>query len=172
MKLFANCKFDETSIKNLSNANKILNYFLTFTLLTLLGITYLYSTRLYHFDHIICFNNGSETIMSYVSNKMCGPTSYNTRISFGMSFKMRSAFFFGWIYRLAREAITIMILLSIIFCIFIHRKYTPSKDYYDFIINKQKEILDTFQLLYTQISKRDLITKNLLLVVKSQKKED
>jgi hypothetical protein len=89
-----------------------------------------------------------------------------------MSFKMRSAFFFGWIYRLAREAISIMILLSIIFVIFIYRKYTPTKDYYDFIIRKQKEILETFQLLYQQISKRDLITKNLLLVVKNEQKED
>ena len=85
---------------------------------------------------------------------------------------MRSAFFFGWIYRLSREAISVMILLSIIFIIFIYRKYTPSKDYYDFVINKQIELLDTFQLLYQQISKRDFITKNLLAVVKEDTKED
>jgi hypothetical protein len=89
-----------------------------------------------------------------------------------MSFRMRSAFFFGWIYRLSREAISVMILLSIIFIIFIYRKYTPSKDYYDFVINKQIELLDTFQLLYQQISKRDFITKNLLAVVKENTKED
>ena len=172
LKLFANCKFDETSIKNLSNAKKILNYFFIFNLLTLLGITYLYATRLPHFNQIACYNNGSETIMAIVSDKICGPTFYNGRISFGMSFRMRSAFFFGWIYRLSREAISVMILLSIIFIIFIYRKYTPSKDYYDFVINKQIELLDTFQLLYQQISKRDFITKNLLAVVKEDTKED
>lgn len=175
LKLFANCKFDETSIKNLSNAKKILNYFLAFTLLTLLGITYLYATKLPHYTMIKCYKSkgtDGETIMFSDQVVMCGPTSYNSRISFGMSFKMRSAFFFGWIYRLAREAISIMILLSIIFIIFIYRKYTPTKDYYDFIIKKQKEILETFQLLYQQISKRDLITKNLLLVAKNEQKID
>ena len=89
-----------------------------------------------------------------------------------MSFRKRNAFFFGWIYRLSREAISFMILLSIIFIIFIYRKYTTSKDYYDFIINKQIELLDIFQLLYQQISKRDFITKNLLVVVMEDKKED
>ena len=175
LKFFANCKFDETSIKNLSNAKKILNYFLAFTLLTLLGITYLYATKLLHYTMIKCYKSkgtDGETIMFSDQVVMCGPTSYNSRISFGMSFKMRSAFFFGWIYRLAREAISIMILLSIIFIIFIYRKYTPTKDYYDFIIKKQKEILETFQLLYQQISKRDLITKNLLLVAKNEQKID
>ena len=175
LKLFANCKFDETSIKNLSNAKKILNYFLAFTLLTLLGITYLYAAKLPHYTMIKCYKSkgtDGETIMFSDQKVMCGPISYNSRISFGMSFKMRSAFFFGWIYRLAREAISIMILLSIIFIIFIYRKYTPTKDYYDFIIRKQKEILETFQLLYQQISKRDLITKNLLLVAKNEQKID
>ena len=175
LKFFANCKFDETSIKNLSNAKKILNYFLAFTLLTLLGITYLYAAKLPHYTMIKCYKSkgtDGETIMFSDQVVMCGPTSYNSRISFGMSFKMRSAFFFGWIYRLAREAISIMILLSIIFIIFIYRKYTPTKDYYDFIIKKQKEILETFQLLYQQISKRDLITKNLLLVAKNEQKID
>jgi len=175
LKIFANCKFDETSIKNLSNSRKILNYFLIFTLLTLLGITYLYASKLPHYSMMQCYKSkgtDGETIMYSDKKVMCGPTFYNSRISFGMSFKMRSAFFFGWIYRLAREAISIMILLSIIFVIFIYRKYTPTKDYYDFIIRKQKEILETFQLLYQQISKRDLITKNLLLVVKNEQKED
>ena len=175
LKLFANCKFDETSIKNLSNAKKILNYFLAFTLLTLLGITYLYAGKIEHYSMIKCYKSkgdNGETIMYSDGSVMCGPTSYKSRISFGMSFKMRSAFFFGWIYRLAREAISIMILLAIIFTIFIYRKYTPTKDYYDFIIKKQKEILETFQLLYQQISKRDLITKNLLMVVKTEQKEE
>ena len=90
-----------------------------------------------------------------------------------MSFKMRSAFFFGSIYLLVREAISIMILLSIIFIIFIYRKYTPTKYYYDFIIKKQKEILETFQLFYQHISKRDLkLLKICYLLLKVIQKKD
>jgi hypothetical protein len=100
--------------------------------------------------------------MVYVNDYFCGPVYGYSRFSSNMSNAVINSWFFGFFYSVFKESVFIVIL--IIFCISAikYRNYHPSEEYFEYMKNQQKEILDTFQSLYEQISKRDRITKLLI----------
>ena len=98
---------------------------------------------------------------------------YKNRITIGnKTEKMKDILILGWIVGLFQQLPFIVIIISIFLVALIYRKYNPDTRYYEYIIKRQEDLINTFYVLYQQISKRDLITKNLLLVAKNEQKID
>ena len=89
-------------------------------------------------------------------------------MSYGMSYKILQNGFFGFFYSLLREGALFFVLVAIILVSLICRKNGPSENYFDDIIKREEQILSTFQLLYSQVAKRNVINAQLLKIVKKK----
>ena len=158
----ANIEYDDVNIFKRGNSKKMLHLFLVFNIAAIVSISYFYIIKPPHTYAIKCFSDGNEnTEMKYI-NYFCGPAIGFTRISSSMSFSFKNSWLFGFFYSIFKESVFIIIFIIYAICTIKYRSYNPSDEYYEYIINQQKEILDTFQSLYEQISKRDRITKLLI----------
>ena len=121
-----------------------------------------------HFNQAVCVGDGTKSILYQTINNedFCGSAGDNVRIAYGMTYKIRNFWLIGWFHEVFKEALFIMLLLTVILCAIIYRNYSPNQKYYDYIINRQQEMLETFQLLYDQIGKRDKINYLLLKMAK------
>ena len=158
----ANIEYDNVDIFKRGNSKKMLHLFLVFNVAAIVSISYFYIIKAPHTYAAKCISDGTKTTMYYVSDYFCGPTYGFTRISSSMSFNIKNSWLFGFFYNIFKESVFIIILFIFAICTIKYRSYNPSDEYYEYTINQQKEILDTFQSLYEQIAKRDKITKLLL----------
>jgi hypothetical protein len=158
----ANIEYDNVDIFKRGNSKKMLHLFLVFNVAAIVSISYFYIIKAPHTYAAKCISDGVKTTMYYVSDYFCGPTYGFTRISSSMSFNIKNSWLFGFFYNIFKESVFIIILFIFAICTIKYRSYNPSDEYYEYTINQQKEILDTFQSLYEQIAKRDKITKLLI----------
>ncbi len=158
----ANIEYDNVDIFKRGNSKKMLHLFLVFNVAAIVSISYFYIIKAPHTYAAKCISDETKTTMYYVSDYFCGPTYGFTRISSSMSFNIKNSWLFGFFYNIFKESVFIIILFIFAICTIKYRSYNPSDEYYEYTINQQKEILDTFQSLYEQIAKRDKITKLLL----------
>ena len=75
---------------------------------------------------------------------------------------MRDTFVIGWLTDLCQQIPFIIILLSIIAVIVVYRNYNPDKRYYNYILKRQQEIMQTIYFFYDSFKKGDVITSMLL----------
>jgi hypothetical protein len=159
----ANIEYDDVDIFKRGNSKKMLQLFLVFNVAAIVSISYFYIIKAPHVNAIKCISDGTTTTnMYYVNDYFCGPVDGFTRISSSMSNAIKNSDLFGFFYSIFKESVFIIILFIFAICTIKYRSYNPSDEYYEYTINQQKEILDTFQSLYEQIAKRDRITKLLI----------
>ena len=158
----ANIEYDDVDIFKRGNSKKMLQLFLIFNVAAIVSISYFYIIKAPHTYAVKCFSDGTTTNMYYDKDYFCGPVDGFTRISSSMSNAIKNSDLFGFFYSIFKESVFIIILFIFAICTIKYRSYNPSDEYYEYTINQQKEILDTFQSLYEQIAKRDRITKLLI----------
>lgn len=120
-----------------------------------------------HKNEVGCYNNGIKTILVY-ENNFCGPASDNSRLSYGMSYKILNFPVFGFFFALLREGALFFMLIAIILIVLIFRKNSPNENYFEDIVKREQLILSNFQLLYEQITKKNVINALLLKIVKKK----
>ena len=120
-----------------------------------------------HKNEVGCYNNGSNTILVYEDN-FCGPASDRSRLSYALSYKVLNASLFGFFFALLREGALFFVLIAIILIALIFRKNSPTENYFEDIVKREEQILSAFQLLYDQITKRNVINAQLLRIVKKK----
>ena len=59
-------------------------------------------------------------------------------------------------------------LIAIILIVLIFRKNSPNENYFEDIVKREQLILSNFQLLYEQITKKNVINALLLKIVKKK----
>jgi hypothetical protein len=160
--------YDATNVGTISNSQLMLNSFCAFNILTLVSFAYFYVIQIPHFNNYSCEYVGDKTYLIEGSNSLCGPASDLARMSYGMSYKILQNGFFGFFYSLLREGALFFVLVAIILVSLICRKNGPSENYFDDIIKREEQILSTFQLLYSQVAKRNVINAQLLKIVKKK----
>ena len=169
LKTSANFNYDDINVKARGNAKSILHIFALMQFVAFVSLIYFFVIKLPHFNQAVCVGDGSTKSILYQTSKnedFCGPAGDNVRIAYGMTYKIRNFWLIGWFHEVFKEALFIMLLLTVILCAIIYRNYSPNQKYYDYIINRQQEMLETFQLLYDQIGKRDKINYLLLKMAK------
>ena len=166
LKTSANFNYDDINVKLRGNAKSILHIFALMQFVAFVSLIYFYVIRLPHFNHAVCVGNGSISKLYQNNEGFCGPASDKVRIAYGLTYEIRKFWGIGWFHEVFKEALFIMLLLTVILCTIIYRNYSPNQKYYDYIINRQQEMLETFQLLYDQIGKRDKINYLLLRMAK------
>lgn len=168
LKTSANFNYDDINVKARGNAKSILHIFALMQFVAFVSLIYFFVIKLPHFNQAVCVGDGTKSILYQTSKNedFCGPAGDNVRIAYGMTYKIRNFWLIGWFHEVFKEALFIMLLLTVILCAIIYRNYSPNQKYYDYIINRQQEMLETFQLLYDQIGKRDKINYLLLKMAK------
>ena len=168
LKTSANFNYDDINVKARGNAKSILHIFALMQFVAFVSLIYFYVIKLPHFNQAVCVGDGTKSILyqTSINEDFCGPAGDNVRIAYGMTYKIRNFWLIGWFHEVFKEALFIMLLLTVILCAIIYRNYSPNQKYYDYIINRQQEMLETFQLLYDQIGKRDKINYLLLKMAK------
>ena len=166
--------FKETGINRRNNKNFILIIFIIFNIAVFCIIGLFYFSPVTHSYTVECYTPKSSTesfnILLYNTNNWCGPLKSKMQLSSIMTNKMKNTLFIGWIVNLFQQLPFIIILFSVFLIILIYRKYNPDKRYYEYIVNRQKELVNTFYSLYEQISKRDMITSMLLKITQQKLK--
>ena len=81
---------------------------------------------------------------------------------------MKDTFAIGWISDLLSQIPFIIELLCVIFVIIIYRNYNPDKRYYNYIMKRQQEIMETFHFLSENFKKGDIISSMLLKIAKEK----
>ena len=166
--------FNENIVnKRNTNNNFILNSFLIFTILVFCITGYFYFESLPEFYTADCYtpkriNRYNYNILVYDYNKFCGPTKYQRRLSSILTNKMKDTFAIGWISDLLSQIPFIIELLCVIFVIIIYRNYNPDKRYYNYIMKRQQEIMETFHFLSENFKKGDIISSMLLKIAKEK----
>ena len=166
LKTSANFNYDDINVKLRGNAKSILHIFALMQFVAFVSLIYFYVIKLPHFNHAVCYGNGTASILKQTRKGFCGPASDKVRIAYGLTYEIRKFWTIGWFHEVFKEALFIMLLLTAILCTIIYRNYSPNQKYYEYIINRQQEMLETFQLLYDQIGKRDKINYLLLRMAK------
>ena len=167
LKTSANFNYDDINVKARGNAKSILHIFALMQFVAFVLLIYFYVIKIPHFKHAVCAKDGEKSYLYQTDeDKFCGPAADKVRIAYGLTYKIRKFWLIGWFHEVFKEALFIMLLLTIILCTIIYRNYSPNQKYYDYIINRQQEMLETFQLLYDQIGKRDKINYLLLKMAK------
>ena len=166
--------FNENIVnKRNTNNNFILNSFLIFTILVFCITGYFYFESFPEFYTADCYtpkriNRYNYNILVYDYNKFCGPTKYQRRLSSILTNKMKDTFAIGWISDLLSQIPFIIELLCVIFVIIIYRNYNPDKRYYNYIMKRQQEIMETFHFLSENFKKGDIISSMLLKIAKEK----
>ncbi len=166
--------FNENIVnKRNTNNNFILNSFLIFTILVFCITGYFYFESFPEFYTADCYtpkrlNRYNYNILVYDYNKFCGPTKYQRRLSSILTNKMKDTFVIGWISDLLSQIPFIIELLCVIFVIIIYRNYNPDKRYYNYIMKRQQEIMETFHFLSENFKKGDIISSMLLKIAKEK----
>ena len=159
--------YDATNVGTISNSQLMLNTFCAFNILTLISFAYFYVIQIPHFNSYSCVNDGQNSYL-IEGTELCGPFSNLSRMSSGMSYKILQNGFFGFFYSLLREGALFFVLIAIIVVSLICRNNGPTEEYFDNIIKREEQILSTFQLLYAQVAKRNVINAQLLKIVKKK----
>ncbi len=159
--------YDATNVGTISNAQLMLNTFCCFNILTLILYSYFYVIQMPHKNEVGCYNNEINTILVY-ENNFCGPASDNSRLSYGMSYKILNFPVFGFFFALLREGALFFMLIAVILIVLIFRKNSPNENYFEDIVKREELILSNFQLLYDQITKKNVINALLLKIVKKK----
>ena len=167
--------FKETGINHRNNKSFILNVFVIFNIAAFTIIGYFYFYPFTHSYTVECYTpkevtDESFNILLYNTKNWCGPLKSKIQLSSILTNKMKNTPIIGWIVNLFQQLPFIIILFSIILIILIYRKYNPDKRFYDYIANRQKEIVNSFYILYEQISKRDILTSMLLKITQQKLK--
>ena len=145
----------------------MLSTFCAFNILTLISYAYYYVIQIPHFNAYTCEYYNDKTYL-VEGTDLCGPVSHLSRMSYGMSYKILKNGFFGFFYSLLREGTMFFVLVAIILVSLICRNNGPTENYFDDIIKREEQILSTFQLLYAQVAKRNVINAQLLKIVKKK----
>ena len=159
--------YDATNVGTISNSQLMLTTFCCYNILTLILYSYFYIIQMPHKNEVGCYNNGIKTILVY-ENNFCGPASDNSRLSYGMSYKILNFPVFGFFFALLREGALFFMLIAIILIVLIFRKNSPNENYFEDIVKREQLILSNFQLLYEQITKKNVINALLLKIVKKK----
>ena len=165
--------FKETGIKKRNNNKFVLITFLIFNIGLILSFGYFYLLSFPHYYNATCYSSADASVPSiliYDKTNWCGPVKSRIRLSGILSDKIKETIFIGWLIKLFREAPFIIILIALIFIILIYRKYNPDSRYYEYLVKRQLELGKTFHTFYEQISKRDVLTLNLLNLTKQKVK--
>ena len=176
LKKYGSISFNENIVnKRNTNNNFILNSFLIFSIIAFCITGYFYFESFPGFYTANCYTpnrrlNDNINILIYNSNKFCGPTKYQKKLSSILTNKMKDTFVIGWLTDLFQQIPFIIILLSIIAVIVVYRNYNPDKRYYNYILKRQQEILHTFYFIYESFKKGDIITSMLLKITKEKMK--
>ena len=161
--------FKETGITKRNNTKLLLliYFILTIGLIIIQGYFYLLSYP--HSYKMKCYKNDEKSYLIYNFDRIrCGPVDPYVRLSGVMTELMADAPLIGWIVGIVQEMPFLIVIIALIFIILFYRKYNPDSRYYEYLIKRQKELDNTFQMFYEQISKRDTLTSMLLKVTKQE----
>lgn len=167
--------FKEMGINHQNNKYLILISFIIFNLSVFCIIGYFYFAPIPHFYETVCYTpkeivDESFNILLYNTENYCGPVRSKIKLSSILTNKMKDIIIISWIVNLFQQLPFIIILISFVFIILIYRKYHPDKRYYEYIFKRHKELINTFYILYEQISKRDILTSMLLKITQQKLK--
>ena len=167
--------FKEMGISHRNNKYLILTSFIIFNLAVFCIIGYFYFAPLPHSYETDCYTpkevvDESFNILLYNTANYCGPVRSRVKLSSILTNKMKDIKIIGWIVNLFQQLPFIIILISLVLIILIYRKYNPDKRYYEYIFKRHKELINTFYVLYEQISKRDILTSMLLKITQQKLK--
>ena len=165
--------YKETGINHRNNKYFILIIFIIFNVAVFCIIGLFYFSPVSHSYTVECYSpktvtDNSFNYLLYNTANWCGPLKSKMKLSSIMTNKMKNALFIGWFVNLFQQLPFIIILFSVFLIVIIYRKYNPDKRYYKYIVNRQKELVNTFYSLYEQISKRDIITSMLLKIIQQK----
>ena len=167
--------YKEMGINHRNNKFLILNSFIFYNLAVFCIIGYFYFAPLPHSYQADCYTpkevvDNSINILLYNSLNYCGPVRAKTKLSSILTNKMKDINIIGWNISLFQQLPFIIILISFVLIILIYRQYYPDKRYYKYIFKRHKDLLNTFYVLYEQISKRDVLTSMLLKITQQKLK--
>lgn len=167
--------FKEIGISRRNNNNLVLNSFIIYNLAVFCILGYLYFAPLPHSYTAECYTpkeitDASFNILLYNTNNWCGPLKSKVKLSSILTKKMKDILVIGWIIGLFQQLPFIVVLIAVVLVILIYRKYYPDTSYYEYIIHRQKDLLNSFYILYDQISKRDILTSMLLKITQQKLK--
>ena len=174
LKKYGSISFNENIVtKRNTNNNFILNSFLIFSIINFCITGYFYFESFPGFYSADCYTpkrnlRDNINILVYNYNKFCGPIRYQKKLSSILTAKMRDTFVIGWLTDLCQQIPFIIILLSIIAVIVVYRNYNPDKRYYNYILKRQQEIMQTIYFFYDSFKKGDVITSMLLKITKEK----
>ena len=167
--------FKETGMYHRNNKFLLLSIFLVFNIAIFCIFGYLYFAPLPHTYASDCFTpndaeaNPYNVLFSFKKN-WCGPVKSRIKLSSILTEKMKDILILGWIVGLFQQLPFIVIIISIFLVALIYRKYNPDTRYYEYIIKRQEDLINTFYVLYQQISKRDILTSMLLKITQQKLK--
>lgn len=175
LKRMGDFSFKEKGIYQRNNKDLILISFIFFNIAAFSFIGYFYFFPLPHFYITECYTpkivtNESYNILLYNYENYCGPVKSKVKLSSILTDKMRNIFVLGWLVELFLQLPFIIILISIVLIMLIYRKYNPDKRYYEYIYQSQKKLINSFHILYEQISKRDILNSMLLKITQQKLK--
>ena len=167
--------FKESGMYHRNNKYLLLNTFVAFNIAIFCIFGYFYFAPLPHTYVSDCYspktvddNQYSYNVLITFKENWCGPVKSRIKLSSVLTDKMKDILILGWIVGLFQQLPFIIIIISIFFIALIYRKYNPDKRYYEYIIKRQEDLINTFYVLYEQISKRDILT-SMLLKISQQK---
>ena len=174
LKNYGSISFNENIVnKRNTNNNFILNSFLIFSIINFCITGYFYFESFPGFYSANCYTpkrnlRDNYNILIYDNSKFCGPIKYQKKLSSILTNKLKDTFILGWITELFEQVPFIIILLSIIAVIVVYRNYNPDKKYYNYILKRQQEIMQTIYFFYDSFKKGDVITSMLLKITKEK----
>ena len=174
LKKYGSISFNENIVnKRNTNNNFILNSFLIFSIINFCITGYFYFESFPGYYSANCYTpkrtlRDNYNILIYDKSKFCGPIKYQKKLSSILTSKLRDTFILGWITELFEQVPFIIILLSIIAVIVVYRNYNPDKKYYNYILKRQQEIMQTIYFFYDSFKKGDVITSMLLKITKEK----
>ena len=164
--------FKETGITKRNNTKILLLIYFILTIEIIIFQGYFYLLSYPHSYKMNCFlQEGAESSELFYDfdRDRCGPVMPFVRVSELFTELMLDLPILGWIVGIIHEMPFLIIVLGLIFIIILYRKYNPDSRYYEYLIKRQKELDNNFQIFYEQISKRDSLTSMLLKVTKQEK---
>ena len=167
--------FKEMGISKRNNNSLVLSSFIIYNLAVFCIIGFLYFAPIPHSYTAECYTpkevtDESFNILIYNTENWCGPLKSKVKLSSILTKKMEDILFIRWIVGLFQQLPFIIVSIAVVLVILIYRKYYPDKSYYEYIVKKQKDLLNSFYVLYDQISKRDILTSMLLKITQQKMK--
>ena len=167
--------FKEMGISKRNNNSLVLSSFIIYNLAVFCIIGFLYFAPIPHSYTAECYTpkevtDESFNILIYNTENWCGPLKSKVKLSSILTKKMEDILFIRWIVGLFQQLPFIIVSIAVVLVILIYRKYYPDKSYYEYIVKKQKDLHNSFYVLYDQISKRDILTSMLLKITQQKMK--